>query len=433
MRQKLPKIFSFEEKNRSRLTLSDSTKIRLNPSTGRVELKVQSYNLITGVAVYPTDTDLTVTTWTTNPTALIAWAGFSASPHSNLLPDNTSLRFKLNDGTDDRYWGGASWDVAGASDWNTESEVSANIASFPSSSQQIAVIINLVTTDDSVTPYVDGVALLMDCEIDYLRSILADSVIPSLRNTIRPNVDVTVRAPGGTVVDLLDLKSYNVISILGVYDHTSDPAHQTDLLSAYDSDASTITLISAVDRGSQLWIAMAVEPEVMLEWGSQDYTELAKLPAVVLENFDLDGNTVSAICRVDAIDSLEATVRRDPFRLSLEFDVVLVAETNRTLLAMLDMALAHAATTPQLQWDAVDEKIDMTSSSQGIFRPRPSLRDEHTVRHTLMLHNIYLWLEPEETIPLVQQLNVTLTSVQSRGGALWTGVKTEQLHPNEDC
>lgn len=432
MTQVLPKLFSFEEKNRSGLTFSDATKIRLNPSTNRVELKVQSYNPVTGAAVYPTDTDLTVTTWLANPDTLIAWAGFMAAPHSGDLPDGTSLRFKLNDGTDDRYWGGSSWDVAGPTDWNTEAEVTANIADFPASSQQVAVIINLVTTDASVTPYVDGVALLMELDIDYVRSIVADAVLPSLRSDIRPNVDVTMRADGGDLLDLRDLKTYNVISILGVYNHDDDPKHQTNMLDSYDAATTTITLTGDVVRGTRMWVRMTVEPEVQLEWGSQDYSELSKLPAVVLENFDLTGNTVTARFNVDDISANTATVRRDPFRLTLEFDVVLVAENNRTLLAMIDKALAHASNNTELHWPAVDERLDMSCNTAGLFRPRPSLKDEHTARHTLTLHNIYLWLEPEETIPLVQQFNLTLTHVQSRGGDLLTGVKTEQPHPN-DC
>ena len=193
-----------------------------------------------------------------------------------------------------------------------------------------------------------------------------------------------------------------------------------------------MTLSSAATRGSTLWFRFTVAPELYLNWASQDYTEIKKIPAILLESFALNGNTVSAKFQVDDIGAFTAAVRRDPFRLRLDFDVVLLAENNRTLLAMLDKALEYSSTVPQLPWLAVDELIDMTTATEGLFRPRPTLKDEHAVRFSMSLHNVYLWLEPEESVPLIQQVQLTFTGEQQRGGPLWTGVKTGQPHPN-DC
>ncbi len=425
MRQKLCKQFVFEEINRSRLTFSDSTKIRLNPKTNRLELSIQSYNPVTAAPVYPTDSDLTVTTWLSNPTALVQWLGFMMEPLTPNQPENTQVRFKLNDGTDDRYWDGGAWSVAGATDWNTENEVSANIGSFPVTSKQLGVVLNLLTTDGVSTPSVKDLEILYEAEVDYLRSLIVDSLLADLKENIRPVVDLAMRAPGGDMLNLRDVETgFNILSVQAVYDHEADPNHNTDLLSSYNSTSKTIHLTSSVARGKRMWVEFLVEPEGYLEWGSQDYTEVEKLPAVVIESVDLSGNTVVARFEVKNLNTYEATIRRVPFRLSGEFDIVLLAEKNRTLLSMMDQALAYMATTHKLHWRALDEYVSMYPLEQGLFRQRPTLKDEHANRITLRLENIYLWLKQEEVIPLVQNLNITLSDQSLQGGSRWTGIQT---------
>lgn len=427
MLQSIPKLFEFKEERRSLLTFSDASKIRLNPQTNQLELRVQSYKRATGAPIYSTDTDLTVTTWTTNPLSIKQWRGFAATPRPTLQPAGASVRYKLNDGTNDLYWNGSVWVTAGAADWNDEATVAANIGTFPVTSKTLGFVINLVTTDSAVTPTLKQLCLLMDCEIDYFKSLVADSLIVSLRQGNRLLIDYTYDSPGGTTLDLRDLETaYNIVDVDAVYDHTNDPDHATDLLNSYNVTTKSSFLSSAIERGNTVWFRLEIEPEVYLEWGSQDYTEVSKIPAIVLENFDAIGNTVSARFEVPDISSLNAVVRRKPFRLRLEFDVVLVAEKNRTLLPMLDKSLEYTSKTHLLHWRDLDEQIDLTSVDEGVFRPRANLKDEHTVRFSMVLHNVYLWLEPEEIVPLVQQVNLTFASEQSRGGQLWTGVKTGQ-------
>jgi len=432
MLQKLVKEFSFEEQNRSRLTFSDSGKIRLDPKDGKLKLKVQSYNKATGAAEYPTDDDLTVTTWLTNPLALKQWLGFDVEPLPAEQPAGASVRYRLNDGTDDRYWDGGAWSVASLSThWNTQAEVSTNISTFPVTSKSLALVINLLTTDDSVTPTVEKINILMQCDLDYIRSLVSDAILTSLRDGIQPSLDFALLSVGGSVVSLLDMQTrYNIAAIEAVYNHTQDPDHTTDLLSSYDADGKAIRLTAEVPRGESIWVDFKVEPEVHLNWSSQDYVEVESLPAVVVDNFDLTGNQVFATQIVRNIATNQATVRRFPFRLRLEFEVLLLAENNQTLLAMMDKALEHQAANTRFHWPAVDEYLSCSCPSLGLFRPKPNLSDKHEARYTLTLHNIYLWLCPEDTTYLVQRFNLNLSSPGLQGGQLWTGVKTGQPDTN---
>ncbi len=423
MLQSLVKHFGFEEKNRSRFTFSDSDKIRLNPATGRIELKQVSTDRPTGVPLYSTDADLYVATWITNPTAIRRWAGFSFDPLEGNQPAGTTVRFKLNDGTNDRIWDGA-WSIAGASDWNTEAEVAANIATFPVLDQKIGVIVNLQTTDPKVTPSVTAVDILMSCEIDYIYSIVGDALISSLEAAFQPRADFAVRADGGTKISLKDMETpFEVSDVPEAYDHGSDPNHFTNLASTYEATSKVLTLSSSVERGTVVWLRFVFQPKVYLNWPSQDYLEVEKLPAVVIDTFDVTGNEIYAEASVRDMPNFQATVRRFPFRLSLEFDIVLVAEKNRTLMVMMDLALRHVADNPLLHWLAVDENIDLRIVTEGLFRPRPNLDDIHTTRYTLRLENIHLWLRTEEVKPLVQRFNLAISDPSLQGGPRWTGIR----------
>lgn len=409
-RHKVVKLFKFEERNRDRFTFSDAAKIRLDPKLDQIQLRIQSYECASGKAIYPLDLDLTVETWTTTPQAVRRWLGFSADPRPTLQPAGTTAQYKLNDGTNDRYWGGASWDIAGPTDWNDELTIAANIGSFPVT-QQLKVIVNLVTTDQYETPSLKALSLLMDCEIDFLDSIVHDSLIPSLKTGFRPVLRFGMLVEGGAKISLLDVETpYNIIDVVRVFDQDNDPQHATDILSSYDTSDKTITLTTSLERGTTIRFEYETEPGVYLEWSSQDYTEVEKVPAIVISRVQVDGNQIFGECSVNDISVPHAVVLRFPFRLKLNLDIVLLAEKNRTLLKMWDQALSYASNVLLLPWLALDEVIGLTLTGlKQSFNPTPNLNDVHQSSFTIMLSDIHLWLTPEETIPLVETFNLTIS------------------------
>jgi hypothetical protein len=420
--QGLLKCFRFDRRQRSKLTFSDPAKINIVGDA--LQLKVQGYNRATGVPIFSTAVGLTATTQLTSPDTLSQWVAFGMTPTTSKQLAGATVQFKLNDGTDDRYWDGGTWAVAGAGDWSSESDVAANIASFPVTSKSLALVINLVTSDESVTPAVSLIDVWMNCDIDYLRSILADALIPSLRSGVQPVLDFSLLSEGGNRLNLRDVETkYNIASVVAAYDTTSDPGRVSNLFSSYDAASKTVELTSPVTRGNTIRLRFRIEPEVHLNWGSQDYVEVEALPAIVVDNVTLSGNEVFAQIDVRDPDAQQAHVRRFPFRLRFSVDVRLLAEKNRTLLSMMDRALEHLASTPLLPWPAVDEEISMVSDAEGLFQPRPNLSDKHEMGYSLVLHDVHLWLRPEELIPLVQRFNPTLLAPGLQGGPNWTDTK----------
>lgn len=422
--QTLIKCFDFGAVNiRSKLTFSDPTKIRLNPDTNNLELSPQSIHRATGKTVYPLDTELFVTVAETNPQALLQWTGFASKPRPEKQPTNTSVSFRLNDGTDTLYWDGASWDIAGVGDWNSVQEITANISTFPTTDQKLSLQIKLQTTDKFETPSVASVDLLMSCRINYLESLIARSLIPSLKSKLQPLIEVALHARGNDKIVLNLEENPNIVSVEAVYDKTSDPHKRTNLYSSFDPTTKIVTLTSVVERGNELRVEFVAEPEVYLNFSSQDYTEVEKIPAVVLDSFSISGNEVKALFEVEDINTEKAVLRQIPFRLALQFEVLLLAKGNRVLLRMMDEALNHATNTPTLCWKDLDEQITLKIIDEGNFNPRPNLSDIHQTQYTLRLEDVFLWLRPEETFNLVQNLNFVLTSPDLEGGATWTGVK----------
>ena len=407
--RKLVKTNVFDERIRPRLTFSDPAKIRLNSKTRQLELMPTGFDESRQVKTYPLDADLSVTIAATNPKALQQWIGFCTFPHVSKQPANTSVGFKLNDGTTTQYWNGAAWVAAGASNWNTEAEIAANIGTFPAAPQTLSIIINLRTTDKLVTPVLQSVDVLMQLDISYLRSLIVDSLVPELKADMEPSIDAVRFADGGTTTTLKDQENpYDILDVLAVYDQQNDPEHQTNLRSAYNPTTKIITLTGAVTKGRHLWVIMKVKPKVYINWASQDYLEVETIPAIAIDRFDTEGHDTLAVSWVHNVNTNQAVVNYGALRQQISFDVLLLAEGNRDAMEMWDSAQEFIQTHPTLQWRAVDEPVTLVLEDTGDHAGRPNLSDKHQMRLRFQLRDIYLWLRPAEDVPLVTQFIQTI-------------------------
>jgi len=285
--KKLIKVFSFEERYRSDVTLGPNT--RLNPSTGRIQLK-EGANFL-----YPTDPDLYVKTRLTTPNTVKGWIGFEAKTDNKTDPEGnqvTDIRFRLSvDGANDLYWDGAAWSAAGAGNWNTEAEIAANIASFPVATQSLQVVTNLSTSHESYTPEVDWIKVLYESDIEWQEDYIVRSLVPELRENIRAIAEYAVDLPAASAtVDLGVIETpYNIVDVDSAYNLTADPRKLTDLAQSYNSGTKVVTLSSSQPVGERILVRFTYEPEVAV-MTSQDYSELAKVPAVIIEDIELVGN-----------------------------------------------------------------------------------------------------------------------------------------------
>lgn len=285
--RRLIKYFKFEEQNRSRMVTLDEG-VRLDPVANHLVLVGPPFDTAPGSPAI-------ARTWVTNPQSVKQWLSFHAViEHATVgsstpagVPtkvETTGAGYRLGDGTDEYWWDGGAWAV-NTSDFNTEDEIALNIATFPMASQSLQIIVNLTTTNPTVSPRLKEVKILYSTDVEFLEDIIYRSLVPSLRDNVRPITDFVIKAPGGTSIDLKNFPldtPYNIVDVDSVYDRTNDPKHLIDLLSSYDSGTQIITLSSAITLNDLATIRLIYEPEVAVTT-SQDYSEIAKVPVIILE------------------------------------------------------------------------------------------------------------------------------------------------------
>lgn len=270
---------------RDGLVFSDTDKIRLDPEDHKLKLKLG--DTLSGPR-YSTDVDISARSRTYEPQSmrsLLMVQVFSETP------EGTSVGLRIYDGTDEMWWDGAAWSVAGAGEWNTEAEINANVSTLDVSARKFAIVVNLATTDNKVTPIVELVKVLWEGPVDWIDDILLDSLVATIQDELGFVVDVAL-PPVSSAISNVDLDDYlssgtgsnlNVTDVDAVFDDVNDPDHLTDLLSSYDSGTHAITLNSSVPIGAVLFIRLLVSPEVA--WDThQDFEEVSKVPQIILRD-----------------------------------------------------------------------------------------------------------------------------------------------------
>lgn len=296
MIRKLIKRMDFNREEFPRIDLSGG--LRLNIQRQRLELPTQ----VTSAAPfsltrpYSLAQNLTARTWTTNPKALRRWILFQVErridpPYSNPNIEGTpvTIRFRLSDGVVDRWWDGAEWSpVVTDDDWNSEAEVADHVQDFPVATRKLAVVVNMYTLDQNVTPYVLAVKLLYEADFEEEWSIVYESLLPAIKQLARSRGRVAYRLPiDANSISFVDLKalgfdtSYNIVDVVAAYNHTDDPDHLIDIRVSYDSGSKLLTLSEELEAEKVVYVDFLFEPVVVVNT-TRDYYEIAALPSVAV-------------------------------------------------------------------------------------------------------------------------------------------------------
>ena len=411
--KKLIKSFRFEEDNRSRVTLG--TNVRLNPDQHWLQLKEDSSGQ------YPTTADLYAKTWLTNPESVKQWLNFQVDV-VNFEVDGavvTLVGFKLNDGTNDRYWDGGAWSVAGASNWNTEAQIANNISTFPATSKELQVIVNLKTANSDYTPIVREVKVLWASDVEFQEDIVYRSLVRLLRQEIRPIADYPFEvATSSSVLDLKDdyplATPYNVVGIDAVFNDTDDPNHETDLFSSFNQGTLEVTLSSPIAAGKLVWVRFIYEPEVSVSTG-REYEELEKVPQLVLDNIEMvDTTEMPCFDHVLNKDSGEGTKVHAPIRGDLQVDMDVITDKQTDQMRTAGEVARFFGNNPTLFSTGLDEEyrlwlIDEYRLVQPARGPNMHQgRVRFRIVHVLVWHKDSEPAYAEERFHLAGYMNVTV-------------------------
>lgn len=365
--KKLIKRFDLIEAERDRITLGAS--VRLNPLIDRVQLEGSEPPLVGTVTsafepglVYPTTADLFVKTWVANPRNVKQWLSFEALIQHSFDDDGaqlTGVGYRLGDGTDQYWWDGGSW-VVNTTSWNTETEVAANINAFPATELKLQVIVNLSTTDETVTPFFQGVKVLYASDIEFQEDAIYRSLVPDLRENIRPITDYPIEIPADSAtIDLTNdfpLKTpYNLVDIDAVYNHSTDPDHLVDIFLSYDSGLKVITMDQVITAGTVVWIRFTYEPEVSVTT-KRAYSEIGKVPALVITDINIvESAEASGDDTVMNNDTGVGTKVLGPLQVDIEFMLRCLTDKARDQHRLNDEVKRHFRQNPLMRSRGLDE------------------------------------------------------------------------------
>lgn len=353
---------------------SDSDKIRLSFSENIMRLKRDS---TTGY--FPTDTDIWFRTWVTNPLALRELMMVQVFAYS---PEGTSYQVRLYDGTDHYYWNGISWVVAGTSDWNTEAEINANIGSFNVlPNRRFAIVVNLITTDKYITPYVREIRVLMKLKISYLDDIIFRSLINKMSTDIRPvgNFPLPAVTSDTTEIDLNNYNldtNFNITDIDSVYDYSSDSELLYDILDSYNPTTKIITLSSTILSGNIPFIIFKYAPKIVYTT-DQDYIEVASIPSIVLQRLEVPtSQSYSKLAEETIIDrgTYDGYKVKEPWRATIQFRVHCENDKSTDQMRMMEALLQFFDDNELLRSVGIDEyyRMYITKEMRDLISPTSS-------------------------------------------------------------
>lgn len=411
--KKLIKRFTWAETDRDYVTLGPST--RINPNTNKAQLSATD-------GLYPTDSDLYIKSWVTNPKSVKRWTGFEATVSHVYDVDAgtivTSTGYRLSDGTNEYYWDTAQWSVASASDWNTEAEVSNNISEFPVSSKQLQVVVNLVTTNPLYTPEVVEIKVLFESDIHFYEDIIYRSLIPALRQGIRPIArHKFIRSGvGGTTISLDEAPletPYNIVGIDSVFNASTDPDFFSDLFVSYDEGTGIITLSEAIADGEIAFINFIYEPEVSVST-SEEYIEAEKVPAIVLTAINSYDSSESAYGGGYVANKSTGTAVVVPPPLRENIDITIVGMANKTIdfSRLSDEIKSFFANNTYIVSTGLDERYRIWLVDEFVDKTTPGQKELRNGEGRFRILNVLSWNKNAYEDYIVNKLNIRIKGEQ---------------------
>lgn len=390
----LIKCLEFTEVQRADIIFTGD--VRLDPKVNKVQLKVDQFG------DYPTTGDHYVISELFQPAAVREWSHFQAfiSHEKDGLTSITGEGFRLHDGTDQFWWNGSAWAV-NTTNWNTENEVAANISAFPTTAKKIRVAVRLTSSDNTKTPSLEMVKIGWKAKVKYLEDIIYRTLVPYFRG-LRPVTDYAFRVqfPGGSTLELgtaVDASGipFNLIGVDSVFDHTSDPGHLTDLVSSYNPGTRQVTLSSSIPVGDYAFCQVIVEPEVSVHMASQDFLEVEKVPAIIIQ--DIRSVNSSALSQDDhVVNKSDGSAIRvvAPYRFDLEFSILALAPGAVDLLRMIENIVDLLENTPLITSAALDRKYRLWMVDEFQIITDPNKSGSHSARSTFIIKDVLAWKRP---------------------------------------
>lgn len=409
---KIIKLIEFPETVRPNISFSDTDKIRLDPVTNKVMLKKDSQGY------YPVSEDpIYVLAPYIEPTAQRKWLKFE---ELSKKPDGTSIFHRLVDKTNHTWhWTGSTWEDKGESvwtgEWNTEQEINDNIDSLSfggDNPHAIRIAMWLKTTDRTITPELQGHKLLMEADISFQESWLLRALVPSLRAGIHFDADLKLKMNSSqSYFDLagVDLGDLQVIDCVTGYDLTDDPGIMVNIVSSYNPSTKRVNFTGSIATNHIVLLRLECVPEIVVTTG-QDYTELAKVPVLILDDLTV----------IESLKSFEGEAIKDKVNnegwqmaspLNEVWSFLLICATDKLTdqLRLANAIKSYFGSNPLLHWDALDVDLDLVQTSKYSSNYRANLSGVIQGECNFQVKWVPNYLSPGGEVDLVKTFNLTMS------------------------
>lgn len=387
------------------LTFSDDSLIRLDSRDYHVRLKKQA-----PYGYYSTDNDIYFETWITNPKALRRLLMLQVFDHRT--DETTSIQVRLTDGTDHYYWDGGAWSVAGASDWNSEGDINAHIQDFTIlPNRQFGVVVNLRTTDQYYTPSVSEIRVLMEIRIDYLEDIIFRSLIPLIKENIRPvaNFPLTALEADSSTIDLNDYEmdtNFNVVDVEAVFNHSTDPEFLTDILDNYNPTTKVITLTTPILTGEIPFLLFRYEPMVAYTT-HQDYFEVPKVPCITLQRLEVPTESAYNLgAREGVVDkgTGNAVLVHEPWKATLDFRIHVTTDHSTDEMRLMSAVMKFFDENLMITSIGLDEKYRLRIIREFRDLITPDRADQRTFWTRFEIVDVRMPFVSEDTTGVMRRV-----------------------------
>lgn len=421
-RQTLIKTFRFTPETGT-YTFSDPTK--LTAREGYVTLK-PDFNS----GSFPTGVGVEVKTELHRPGALRQLRLFQAGVRNLADPDGNKGRaakvYQLYIDNTRYYWdtGGSTWVAVGfgVGVYNTEAELSAHLPTFfdfvkadATKRGKFGVRVMLYTEDPKVTPEVHWLKVAYDVRIQsWFEDAILRTLAPAIRAGVRPLADFIYRLPAtsatfnaASAVAAVGTP-FNVKGVDAVYNRTDDAALLTDLLLNFNTSTNVVTLSAAQDANDVLQFGLIYEPEVVIEVSGQDFTEVAKVPAILIA--DITAEQADQTATDDYVldrETNDALTVPAPTVNNLAFSITLFAPSQVDLLRMADAVQGFFSANPILTSAGTGEKFRLWLVDNFKNESRGTGNGIHTSSATARLMDVCSFVEPARAEFGVKAVKVT--------------------------
>lgn len=435
--KKLIRNFVFKDDIRNDLIFSDPDKIRLEPESQVAPTRgIILNNRVTGE--YPTDDDIYIETPFLEPNALKQWLKFEARVDEDEfaqrgVPDGTSIGFKIKTTGGNMWWNGTMWEMAGASDWNTEQEINDHISTLPIASignKKIGFVLNLKTTNPTLTPEVKELKLLGQFDIEFLDDIIYDGIIRKLNSEFRTSSIVAFHSGSSPLssVDLnsiLENKAYNISGIRSVYNITDDPMKLTNLFSGYSTgaprkdgftyDPGIVTFNTSIPADKVVEVVFEYLPEIMVVQ-DQDFYEVKTFPSIVFESIistDQTGfinrpqNSIGEDYIRDKAN-LTAYQQQSPRQTTLRFAYAVLTNSQMDQTRIANDLNEFWSNNSEVRTYGLDNKygISISQELQTTKNQRVDGSDTQTSEGTFEVLGVLFYDREASPVPLVGSVNI---------------------------